>query len=52
VIEANDDGSFYDKIQTADNTLTLIADNNWQQAVFGIFIFLVLGSSAYLVFKK
>ncbi|MEX2232254.1 MAG: BatD family protein [Cyclobacteriaceae bacterium] len=52
VIEANDDGSFYDKIQTADNSLTLIQDNSWQQTVFGIFIFLVLASSAYLVFKK
>lgn len=52
VIAANDDGSFYDKIQTADNSLTVIRNNNWQQAVFGVFILLVLGSSAYLVFKK
>jgi len=51
-IEANDDGSFYDKIQTADNSLTVIRDNNWQQAVFGVFIVMVLASSAYLVFKK
>ena len=52
VIEANDDGSFYDKIQTADNSLKLMRDNHWQQAVFGVFILLVLASSAYLVFKK
>lgn len=52
VIEANDDGSFYDKIQTADNSLALIRENNWQQTLFGIFILLVLASSAYLVFKK
>ena len=52
VIQANDDGSFYDKIQTADNGLALIKDQGWQQAAFGIFIFLVLASSAYLVFKK
>jgi hypothetical protein len=52
VIQANDDGSFYDKIQTADNGLTLIKDRSWQQTAFGIFIFLVLASSAYLVFKK
>lgn len=52
VIQANDDGSFYDKIQTADNGLTLIRDYSWQQTAFGIFIFLVLASSAYLVFKK
>jgi len=52
IIEANDDGSFYDKIQTADNSLTVIRDSTWQQGLFGIFILLVLGSSAYLVFKK
>ena len=52
VIQANDDGSFYDKIQTADNGLTLIRDHSWQQTTFGIFIFLVLASSAYLVFRK
>lgn len=52
VIQANDDGSFYDKIQTADNGLTLIKDHSWQQTAFAIFIFLVLASSAYLVFKK
>lgn len=52
VIEANDDGSFYDKIQTADNGLALIRNESWQPAVFGVFIFLVLASSAYLVFRK
>ena len=52
VIEANDDGSFYDKIQTADNGLMVIQDNGWQQTIFGIFILLVFASSAYLVFKK
>ncbi|HEX8037981.1 MAG TPA: BatD family protein, partial [Chryseosolibacter sp.] len=51
-IEANDDGSFYNKIQTAGNSLTVISDNAWQQTFFSIFILLVLGSSAYLVFKK
>ena len=51
-IEANDDGSFYSKIQTAGNSLTVISDNAWQQTLFSIFILLVLGSSAYLVFKK
>lgn len=52
VIEANDDGSFYDKINTADNTLVVAGDGNWQRIVFGIFILLMLASSAYLVFKK
>ena len=52
VIQANDDGSFYDKIQTAHNGLAVIREDSWQQTAFGIFIFLVLASSAYLVFKK
>lgn len=52
VIEANDDGSFYDKIQTAGNSLMVISDHGWQQTAFGIFILLALGFSAYLVFKK
>lgn len=51
-IQANDDGSFYNKIQTADNSLTVIDDSSWQQSVFSVFIFLVLAASAYLVFKK
>ncbi len=51
-IEANDDGSFYNKIQTANNSLTVISDKAWQQTFFSIFILLVLGSSAYLVFRK
>ncbi len=52
VIQANDDGSFYDKIQTADNRLMVARSDSWQTVVFGAFIFLMLGSSAYLVFKK
>lgn len=52
VIEANDDGSFYDRIQTADNSLMIMRDNQWQRTVFGAFILLVLASSAYLLFRK
>lgn len=52
VIQANDDGSFYDRIQTADNALMVIDDGSWQQTVFTVFILLVLATSAYLVFKK
>lgn len=51
-IEANDDGSFYDRIQTADNSLVPISEGGWQQSVFGFFILAVLASSAYLVFRK
>lgn len=52
IIQANDDGSFYDKIQTADNSLIVIDNDSWEKVAFNIFIFLVLGVSAYLVFKK
>lgn len=52
LIDANDDGSFYDKIQAAGNSLTVIHDNAWQEALFGVFILLILASSAYLVFRK
>lgn len=51
-IEANDDGSFYDRIGTADNTLVVAGESSWQGVVFGIFILVALASSAYLVFKK
>lgn len=52
VIQANDDGSFYDKIADANNTLRVAGSDSWQQMVFGAFILLVLASSAYLVFRK
>jgi hypothetical protein len=52
LIQANDDGVFYDKINTADNSLIVINENTWQQTAFNVFIFLVLATSAYLVIKK
>jgi hypothetical protein len=51
-ILANDAGSFYDKIETSNNTLQSIADTSWQKTAFDIFILVVLGASAYIVFKK
>jgi hypothetical protein len=51
-IESNDAGAFYDKMQSASNELVTISDTGWQKTVFNIFIFLVLASSAWLVFKK
>jgi hypothetical protein len=51
-IQANDLGTFYDKLDTSDNTLRVVADAGWQKPAFNIFILLVLGASAYLVFKK
>jgi hypothetical protein len=51
-IESNDLGSFYDKIETSDNALRAVADTGWQNILFNIFIVVVLGASAYFVFKK
>lgn len=51
-IQSNDLGSFYDKIEISDNSLQAIADTSWQKIAFNIFILVVLGASAYLVFKK
>jgi hypothetical protein len=51
-ILSNDLGTFYDNIEGADNTLKSVTKGEWQNPVFNIFILLVLGASAYLVFKK
>jgi hypothetical protein len=52
VIQSNDLGVFYDKLDTADNTLVKASGGDWLNPAFNIFILLVLGASAYLVFKK
>ena len=51
-ILSNDLGNFYDKIGATDNTLQVIEDRRWQKWAFNGFIFVVLGASVYLVFKK
>lgn len=51
-IQSNDLGSFYDKIETADNSLMMLEDTSWMKMAFNAFILVVLGASAYLVFKK
>ena len=51
-IESGDGGSFYDRIETADGTLRSSAANTWMDISANIFILLVLGGSAYLMFKK
>lgn len=51
-IESSDAGSFYDRINTADNSLY---SNTWSDGLklaANIFILLMLGASVYLVFKK
>lgn len=51
-IQANDSGTFYDRIETADNTLQTAGDTDWQKTAINIFILLSLGASVYLVLKK
>jgi hypothetical protein len=51
-IESNDPGSFYDRIDSADNKLQLVSRNNWIKISVNIFILLTLAASAFLVFKK
>jgi hypothetical protein len=51
-IESVDAGSFYDKINAADNTLHTISDSRWLTPTLNIFILVMLAGSAYLVFKK
>jgi hypothetical protein len=51
-ILSNDAGSFYDKINASNNTLQVISDTRWQKWALNGFIVLMLGASAFLLFKK
>lgn len=51
-IDSKDSGSFYDRITLADNTLHSSIENNWMKIGVNLFILLMLGVSAFLVFKK
>lgn len=52
VIESNDLGSFYDKMDATDNSLQKVANTDWLKWVFTGFILAVLSASAYLVVRK
>jgi hypothetical protein len=51
-IESVDAGSFYDRINSTDNTLHAISDTGWLKTAIQIFILVMLAGSAYLVFRK
>jgi hypothetical protein len=51
-IQSNDLGSFYDKIDNADNTLQPVTNNQWQKWIFNGFIVVMVGAAVFLVFKK
>jgi hypothetical protein len=51
-IESVDAGSFYDAIQTADNTLQTRGSSHGMTLLINLLILVMLAGSAYLVFKK
>lgn len=51
-IQASDLGSFYDRLEWEDNTLATFGNGNWMNIVMNVLIVLILGLSAYLIFKK
>ncbi|MBL7870084.1 MAG: BatD family protein [Cyclobacteriaceae bacterium] len=51
-IESTSLGSFYDRIDASDNRMRNSNQHNWTKIGFNIFIALMLGVSAYLIFRK
>ncbi|HNP07909.1 MAG TPA: BatD family protein [Cyclobacteriaceae bacterium] len=51
-IDSKDSGSFYDRITLADNTIHSSIKNDWLKIGANLFILLMLGASAFFVFKK
>lgn len=51
-IQSTDVGSFYDRIDTADNALRSTTNNGWTKIGLNLFILLMLGASVYLVFSS
>jgi hypothetical protein len=52
VIESNDLGAFYDRMNDSDNNLKKTANTDWMKWAFTAFILVVLSTSAYLVLRK
>lgn len=51
-IESNETGTFYSKMEQADNTLQTASNHRWVTYGMNGFILVILGASAYLVLKK
>lgn len=51
-ILSNDVGSFYDRINNEDNTLTSMDGMNWFKWLINGFIVMILGVTAWVIFKK
>jgi hypothetical protein len=51
-IESVDAGEFYDKIETSENTLQTLENSDWIKTALSVFTVVVLGASAFFLFKK
>ena len=51
-ILSNDMGSFYDGIEFKDNTLAGLNDSSWMRIFTNIFLVVMTGLTAYMLFKK
>jgi hypothetical protein len=51
-IVSNDLGSFYDRIDTADNTLKTISNTNWMKWAINGFIVIILAAATFIILKK
>jgi hypothetical protein len=51
-IESTSLGSFYDRIDASNNSIRSSSEHDWTKIGFNIFILLMLGTSAYLIFRK
>jgi hypothetical protein len=51
-IESVDAGEFYDKIETSENKLQTLENSDWIKTALSVFTVVVLGASAFFLFKK
>ncbi|HEY4653229.1 MAG TPA: BatD family protein, partial [Cyclobacteriaceae bacterium] len=51
-ILSTDPGTFYDKMDTLENSIQTVKSDAWQKTAFNVFILVMLGASVYLVAKK
>jgi hypothetical protein len=51
-IQSSDPGNFYDRINGADNNLQAVVNRGWEKWSVNAFILVMIGASAYFVFRK
>lgn len=51
-IVSNDLGSFYERIDTADNTVKTISNSDWTKWVIDGFIIIILAAATFVILKK